>query len=50
MITFLIVTILAIIALACISTGSIFLIVLGADLIVCCFIIYKLFIGRKKNK
>ena len=49
MITFLILAILAIIALLLLSTGSIFLIVLGADLIVCIAIIWKLATHKRKK-
>lgn len=49
MIIFTICLILAIISLLFISTGSIFLIILGADLIVCVAIIYKI-ATRKRNK
>lgn len=50
MITFLILAILAIIALLLLGTGSIFLIVLGADLIVCIAIIWKIATRHKQKK
>ncbi len=50
MITFLILAILAIIALLLLGTGSIFLIVLGADLIVCIVIIWKIATRHKQKK
>ena len=49
MITFLICLILVIISLMFISTGSIFLIILGADLIVCAAIIWKIIHRGKKE-
>lgn len=50
MIAFMICLILAIIAVACFTTGSLFLIIIGADLIVCAGIIWKIISSRKRNK